>query len=174
MNQYGHLAQKHWTQFAPIRVAALPDPTLFFTNLGMEVEAQITTLAERLAKQEQTQENYLLQVGHFQTAHRIAEEIVLNQLVWVSDPALPLSDARDEWDQTRPMDSSLARWAEKMQDYPDQIPGTEELEEFAQTWALTVPFLRELINSEFPESFLVDHAGTLAEAANVRFMREVH
>ena len=49
MNQYAAMAWEHWERYAPSRVAALPDPTRFFAELGAEVEAQVNDLTARLA-----------------------------------------------------------------------------------------------------------------------------
>ena len=41
MNRYGVIAQRHWESYAPSRTAALGDPTRFFTDLGLQVQAQV-------------------------------------------------------------------------------------------------------------------------------------
>ena len=78
------------------------------------------------------------------------------ELVWIKDPELPLDQAREEWEQTRPSDENLITWAERIQDHPDSMPSTAELEDMARTWALSVNFLLELAGSEPPEGV---HAG---------------
>lgn len=66
----------------------------------------------------------------------------MNQLAWISDPSLPLDQAREEWGQTRPSDENLVTWAERMQDAPDLMPSTVELEDKAKEWAVPVEVLR--------------------------------
>lgn len=95
------------------------------------------------------------------------------ELVWIKDPELPLPEAREEWEQTRPADENLIAWAERIQDYPASMPATEELEEMAQTWALSVEFLEELVATEPPRDYMLANQPALAEAANIRFWREL-
>lgn len=173
MNAYGHRAMAHWERHAPGRVAVLTDPEEFFTSLGREIEAEITRLASMLAGSDRREETYLEKVARLATARKQAEEVVMAQLVWISDPALPLSQAREEWDQTRPTDENLVVWAERMQDFPDSMPSSEELEEMATTWALSTEFLEGLVATEPPREYLRQHAAELQEAATIRFLREL-
>ena len=175
MNRYATMAMQHWERHAPSLVAGLPDPTRFFSDLGAEVEAQVNDLAVRIASLRQpcSTEPYLEKVSRFQTARRTAEEVVMAELVWIKDPELPLPEAREEWEQTRPADENLIAWAERIQDYPASMPATEELEEMAQTWALSVEFLEELVATEPPRDYMLANQPALAEAANIRFWREL-
>lgn len=173
MNRYGMIAQRHWRTFAPTRVAALPDPTVFFTELGLQVQAQVNELAARLAGTDCPAETYWEKVARLQTARTTAEEVVMAQLVWINAPELPLDQAREEWEQTRPSDENLITWAERIQDCPDSMPSTVELEEMARTWALPVEFLHQLVASESPREYLRSHQTVLNEAATIRFLREL-
>lgn len=173
MNHYGRISQCHWERYAPSLVAGLPDPTAFFTDLGAEVQAQVEMLMASLAGLDSPQETYLEKVARLQTARRTAEEIVMAELVWIVAPDLPLDQAREEWEQTRPSDENLIVWAERIQDHPDSMPSTLELEEMAKDWALSVEFLQQLAASEPPREYMLTNQAALAEAANVRFLREV-
>ena len=176
MNRYATMAMQHWERYAPSLVAGLPDPTRFFSDLGAEVEAQVNDLAARIASMTTdccSAESYLEKVARLQTARRTAEEVVMAELVWIKDPELPLPEAREEWEQTRPADENLIAWAERIQDYPDSMPSTDELEEMAQTWALSVEFLEELVATEPPRDYMLANQPALAEAANIRFWREL-
>ncbi|MGO9793476.1 MAG: hypothetical protein ACLP8S_29315 [Solirubrobacteraceae bacterium] len=174
MNHYGVIAQRHWERYAPSPVAGLPDPTAFFTELGLEVQAQVETLTATLAGVDSTEETYLEKVARLQTARRTAEEIVMAELVWIKDPELPLDQAREEWEQTRPSDENLIAWAERIQDHPDSMPSTAELEDMARTWALSLNFLLELAASEPPREYMRANQAALSEAASIRFLRELH
>lgn len=177
MNRYGTIAKNHWDRHAPSRVAALPHAGRFFTVLGAEVQAQIDDLAMGLAAMTTTEpcsaESYLEKVARLQTARRTAEEVVMAELVWIKDPELPLDEAREEWEQTRPADENLIVWAERIQNFPDSMPSTDELEQMAQTWALSVEFLEELAATEPPREYMRANQPALAEAANIRFWREL-
>ncbi|WP_448061805.1 hypothetical protein [Cellulomonas hominis] len=165
---------RHWSRYAPSRVATLADPTRFFTSLGDQVQGQISDLARLLAGPDQRRVTYSHEVARLQRATRAAEEVVMAQLVWVVDPELTLSEAREEWEQTRPMDEGLISWAHRVQDSPDLMPSTVELEEMAKTWAVSPEFLTSLAAADSPRQFLETNATTMAEAASIRFMREVH
>ncbi|MGH3440874.1 MAG: hypothetical protein ACRDUY_02295 [Nitriliruptorales bacterium] len=172
MNGYGRMAMRHWEEHAPSRVAAMGDREGFFTDLGVQVEAQVVELTQRLEGTPTDGESYAQAVDGLTNARMRAEEIVLAELVWVETPELALSEAREEWEATRPPDSALASWAERVQDAPETEPATEEIEELARQWAVTPAFLHELLAAPFPSQFLADSSGVLAEAANVRFLRQ--
>ena len=101
MNKYGAQAMRHWKTHAPERFQSLDDPARFFTELGQQAQGQITELARQieanrpllLAKTSSSRETYLKDMAHRMTALRIAEEVVMQQLAWVSDPSLPLDEA---------------------------------------------------------------------------------
>ncbi|MGH3261264.1 MAG: hypothetical protein ACRDNS_04625, partial [Trebonia sp.] len=140
------------------------------------VEARVNNLAARLASmttQPCSTESYLEKVARLQTARRTAEEVVMAELVWIKDPELTLPEAREEWEQTRPADENLIAWAERIQDYPDSMPATDELETMAETWALSVEFLQALVATEPPREYMQANQPALAEAANIRFWREL-
>ena len=171
--KYAALARKHWEQHAPTRLRALENPEEFFTNLGMEVEQHVSQAALILAGADRTRETYLEKVARLSTARRIAEEVVMAQMVWIVDPELPLDQAREEWEQTRPSDENLISWAERMQDSPDLMPSTVELEQMAQEWAVPVEFLENLVATEPPREYLRENQAVLKEAATIRFLREL-
>ena len=182
MNKYGAQAMAHWKTHAPQRFQNLDDPTRFFTDLGQEAQGQISELARQiettpasvLAKTASSEQTYLQDVARRMTALRIAEEVVMQQLAWVSDPSLPLDEARQEWNQTTPNDENLIMWAERMQDAPDLMPSTVDLEQKAKDWAVPTWFLEGLVEAEIPRRYLEEHQSLLAEAATIRFLREVH
>jgi hypothetical protein len=173
MNRYGMVAMAHWRRYAPTRLAALDDPEAFFTDLGNQVAAQVSDLAAILGTEGSSEQTYWQQVARMVSARQLAEEVVMGNLVWVHDPELPLDQAREEWEQTRPSDESLVTWAERMQDAPDLMPSTAELEDMAQEWALPVKFLQEMVASEPPRDYWRANQGVLAEAATIRFLREL-
>lgn len=173
MNKYGMRAREHWSRYAPTRLAALPNPEAFFADLGSQAEAEVSDLAAILAGTDPMGETYLQKVARLATARRTAEEVVMAQLVWVADPELPLDQAREEWEQTSPSWEGLISWAERMQDSPDSMPSTEELEEKATAWAVTPEFLEQLIASEPPRAFMNRNQAILNEATTIRFMREL-
>lgn len=181
MNQYGMRALEHWRRYAPERVAALENPEVFFTDLGVEIAGQVAELAARLESSSAlmlevtrfSEQTYLQDVSRRTTARQIAEEVVMNQLAWVHDPSLPLDQAREEWEQTRPADENLIAWAERAQDSPYPMFSSADLEDKAKEWALPVEFLEGLLAAEVPAQYMEAHREALAEAATIRFLREV-
>jgi hypothetical protein len=97
---------------------------------------------------------------------------VLAELVWIDAPELSLIEAREEWEAIRTPDSWLASWAERIQDAPETEPSTDEIAQLAREWALAPEFLHNLLQAEVPGQLLADSTGVLAEAANIRFLRE--
>lgn len=172
MNSYGMLAMRHWVQHAPRRVAAMADREGFFTDLGAEVAAQIVALTQRLEATTVDSEGYVQATGRLANARMRAEEMVLAELVWIEAPELALVEARQEWEATRTPDSWLASWAERIQDAPETEPATDEIARLAHEWALPPELLHGLLQAVIPYQFLTDNAGVLAEAANIRFLRE--
>ena len=181
MNQYGARAMEHWRAHAPERVAAMEDPSWFFTQLGQEIQAQVTELSTRLEndriwgleKQSPREDNYLQEVSRRMTAHQIAEEVVMSQLAWIHDPSLPLDEARQEWEETRPADENLISWAERTQDSPYPQYSQVELEQKPLDWAIPMWFLEGLLAAEIPGQYAQEHQEVLRQAADVRFLREV-
>lgn len=173
MNRYGRLAREHWMTHAPSRTAALPDPEEFFTGLGVLVQGQVSDLTWRLAGPDPAGETYLQKVARLATARRQAEEIVMRQLVWATDPELPLDQAREEWEQTRPSDENLILWADRMQDSPYPVMSTDEIEQMAADWALPVEFLHGMLEADSPRAYVEQHRPTVEEAATLRFLHEV-
>lgn len=173
MNRYGILALTYWREQMPARLAALTDSEAHFTRLGLLIQAEVTDLAWELAGGDRQAETYLQKAARLMTARKQAEEIVMANLVWTGDPELPLDQARDEWEQTRASDESLISWAERIQDYPDSMPSSLELDELAGKWAVSVQFLQGLVASEPPREYLVAHQAELREAATIRFLREL-
>ncbi|WP_052762068.1 hypothetical protein [Jiangella alkaliphila] len=89
MNRYGRLAMEHWQQADPAHVAALADPTTFFSALGDQVEERVQALQEHLAGPDSPGETYLEKVGRLNAARLQAEEMALAEMVWVQPPTAP-------------------------------------------------------------------------------------
>ncbi|SEE47198.1 TnpV protein [Jiangella alba] len=89
MNRYGRLAMEHWQQVDPARLAALEDPTTFFSTLGDQVEDRVQELQEQLAGPDSPDETYLAKVGRLNAARLQAEEMALAELVWLQPPTAP-------------------------------------------------------------------------------------
>lgn len=183
MNQYATRVRELWARHAPNQLAELEDPEKFFTTLGMEIQGQVADLAARLErnpawmleKTPSSGQTYLQDVSRRMTARRVAQEVVMSQqLAWIHDPSLPLAQAREEWEQTRPADENLITWAQRAQDAPYPMFSTAELEDKATEWALPVQFLEGLLEAEIPRDYLEANRAVLEEAATIRFLREVH
>lgn len=173
MNRYGRAAREYWTAHLPQRTSTLPDLTTFFSELGDLVQATVSDLTSTLAGPDPMGEAYADKARRLAAARSTAEEIAMRQLVWIDDPDLPLDQARQEWDETSPNHDNLARWAVRMQDAPEQMPTTDELESMASEWAVPTEFLHQLVAAESPWALLRSSTGLLQEAATTRFLRTI-
>lgn len=182
MTAYAASIRTHWEQHAPNRMKTLTSPQeteALFSEIGAQVQAEVSSLTEDItamlvAELPEAREDYLQTVAVMTTARRIAEEIAMtHQLAWVHDPSMTLAEARQEWEDTRPMDESLSDLALKAQlsDYP--IFSTEEMKEMAKEWAVPLDFLNQMFEAESPYRFMTDHQEVMDEAATIRFLREV-
>jgi hypothetical protein len=81
VNKYGAMAERHWRRWLPSRVAAMEDPTSFFSELGEEVSDQVEDLTMDLAGDDPPGETYLDKVGRLNMARLRAEEMVLPETV---------------------------------------------------------------------------------------------
>ncbi|MGH2839674.1 MAG: TnpV protein [Solirubrobacteraceae bacterium] len=96
MNKYAKLAMSHWKRTDPARYEAIEDPQTFFRDLGEQAEAEIQTLATRLAGPDQPGEEYLEKVGRLNMARLQAEEAVLAQLILIEEPQASETPAGDQ------------------------------------------------------------------------------
>ncbi|MEV1295396.1 hypothetical protein [Pseudonocardia sp. NPDC049635] len=87
MNHYGIRAMRHWQTFLPNRYAQLTDPHSYFTELGRQVEAEITELAAARAAEEEQAPTYLEQVGLLTRIRAQAEEQILTEQVLLPSEA---------------------------------------------------------------------------------------
>ena len=94
MNQYAAMAERHWRRWLPSRVAAMDDPSSFFSNLGEEVAAQIEDLTADLAGDDPPGETFMQKVGRLNMARLRAEEMVLPEMVLL--PPEPGMEEEDE------------------------------------------------------------------------------
>jgi hypothetical protein len=81
MNHYAAMAERHWRRWLPSRVAAMDDPSSFFSELGEEAAARIEDLTADLAGDDPPGETYMEKVGRLNMARLRAEEVVLPEAV---------------------------------------------------------------------------------------------
>ncbi|MGW3929614.1 hypothetical protein ACWECC_16135 [Streptomyces microflavus] len=83
MNQYGRLAQRHWQEYRPGRIAEIDDPGAFFAELGVDVqdEVRVRWAAERVSAPAVAGESYLERAGRLAQMRRETEAEVLRELV---------------------------------------------------------------------------------------------
>jgi hypothetical protein len=86
VNRYGLIAQRYWTTYLPSRVAALPDPERFFTDVGEEIVEMVLSLEDDLAGPDIPGEEYLAKVGRLRNGRKRAEEVALAELVYSQTP----------------------------------------------------------------------------------------
>lgn len=182
MTHYAHRIREHWEQYAPNHMKMLlssEDAEMLFSEIGAEMLGEVSSLSEDMARVmleeiPEAREDYLTRVALLTTARKIAEEIAMtHQLAWMSDPSMTLTEARQEWDDTRPMDENLADLALQAQLSDDPIYTTDEMEDLAKEWAVPLEFLNQMFEAEIPYRFMMEHQDVMQEAATIRFLREV-
>lgn len=93
MNQYAAMAERHWRRWLPSRVAAMDDPSSFFSDLGEDAAEQIEDLTAELAGDDPPGETYMEKVGRLNMARLRAEELVLPETVLLPpEPGLQEND----------------------------------------------------------------------------------
>lgn len=86
MNTYAARVMSHYQQFLPDQYATIPDPEVYFSTLGEEIETQVNDLTTRLAGSDQLGEGYLEKVGRLNMAKLQAEETVLADYLVLPEP----------------------------------------------------------------------------------------
>jgi hypothetical protein len=172
VNHYGQMAMRWWQTHLPQQLAELDNPQEFFTNLGLEIAAEVTDLASLLAPAHLVREDYLAEVARLASARKIAEEVMMNQLVWQTEPGLPLREARAEWASTTDSWEGLIVWADRYW-INDETPSTVEIEDTATLWAVPTEFVEQMLESNPPRAYFDSHPEIIAEATAIRFLREV-
>jgi hypothetical protein len=77
MNPYGTRMREHYAKHRATELAAIADPESFFEDLGLQIEAEIDTLADQIAGPSDPSEGYLERVGQLSEARTSAESEVL-------------------------------------------------------------------------------------------------
>jgi hypothetical protein len=96
MNQYAAMAERHWRRWLPSRVAAMEDPTSFFSALGEEVAEEIEDLTMDLAGDDPPGESFTEKVGRLNMARLRAEEMVLPEKVLLPPEPAAEEDSEPE------------------------------------------------------------------------------
>lgn len=79
MEEYAMLVRNHWERNRRDQIAMLPDPDLYFQQVGEQMADEIETMADELAGQAPPGETYWQRVGRLNEATNRAREIVLRE-----------------------------------------------------------------------------------------------
>ena len=91
---YARTARNYWETYLPSQVAELTDPTVFFDDLGMQVQEQVEqTMSELMRPQAGRPLTPLERVGEALAAKRQAEELAMSDLVYL--PKEPGTERRE-------------------------------------------------------------------------------
>ena len=94
-SQYSLMARRHWEQFRPRELAAMQDPTGFFTAKGQELQNAVITAQEALEETLEPATGYPARVCQLNQIRATAEQQVMAQLLPPpeddEDPDLPPS-----------------------------------------------------------------------------------
>lgn len=92
MSGYAQIARTWWQEQRPAELAAMDDPTAFFSDLQEQIETRVTELSSSLAGPDMPGEEYLEKVGRLNSARSRAQEMALDELVFSIGPE---SDRRE-------------------------------------------------------------------------------
>lgn len=125
MNKYGQLLRRQWGIADPRFVESLDDPTEHFSQLGEQVQNEISELLPTLEGTDPAGETYLQKVGRLNAARLQAEEIVLAEYQPPSNSSDPSqTEDPDNWatqsEQENWIRQTFAADPEEMQDRLDQ------------------------------------------------------
>jgi hypothetical protein len=125
MNSYGHLAQAAWTRHAPGKVAALEDPEAFFTELGEQIEDQVSQAWMAIPPADVDQLTWRLQ------RKSQAEDIALDDLVYG-----PIQNDPSSWPLWEQLDDLLGQLpnADMVKHSLDWLAERDEDEESGSYW----------------------------------------
>lgn len=87
MNKYGVQAQDFWKKADQARYLELSDPETFFEELGEQVLARVDSLLTAMTIDAPPDESYLQTVGRLNAQRKQAEEVAMEELVFI--PATP-------------------------------------------------------------------------------------
>lgn len=79
------LVRNHWERNRRDQIALLPDPDLYFQQVGEQMAEQIETMADELAGTAPPGETYWERVGRLNEATSRAREIVLREHLLADD-----------------------------------------------------------------------------------------
>jgi len=95
MNQLGSAARDYYRDYLPGLYASIPDPQEHFSQLGQDLQSEVTSLALELAGPDLPAETYLAKVGRLNAARSQAIEQVLTERVYSLEPEYDQVDQTD-------------------------------------------------------------------------------
>lgn len=81
MNRYGRQAMKHWQENLPERYRQIKDPQSFFTDLGEQMQQQVTGTKRSLAGDDPGGERFMDKLGRLNMAELNATEQVIREML---------------------------------------------------------------------------------------------
>ncbi len=78
---YAQLAQKHWAAHRQHQLSLMPDPDVFFAELGREIQERVDLLSLELEGPDVPGEGYLAKVGRLRMANFTAAAQALRELL---------------------------------------------------------------------------------------------
>jgi hypothetical protein len=102
MNKYGLQAKEFWKANLPTRYAGLgtkAERRVFFEEMGEQIEAKVTDLAQALERQLAPTGDYLKRVADLQAVQAQAEEVVMHDCVYFERPEMGRGSRREALDE---------------------------------------------------------------------------
>lgn len=85
MNKYGRQAMRHWQEHLPQRYRQIEDPDSFFTDLGEQMQQQVTATKRSLAGDDPGGETFMDKLGRLNMAEVNAVEQVMREMLPEAD-----------------------------------------------------------------------------------------
>lgn len=99
MNRYGQIALEHHQRHRPVAFSQIPDPNAFFTTIGEEIAAAVTTLRDEILGRPRPGEDPEAYRLRGYQALATAEELTLaDHYLFGPDESSPTEDLTDDRD----------------------------------------------------------------------------
>ena len=139
MNHYGLMAKEHWYRADRARYLELEDPEEFFSDLGEQIAAQVTSICLEMERNPPTDEEYLQTVGRLNAIRRQAEEIVFNDLMYIEPHPATVDEEQELLEMQRPSEEQIQDSLTRLKDREMEMSSDEYDERTAALEAMRNP-----------------------------------
>lgn len=139
MNKYGSLAQDYWKRADRARFEELTDPETFFEELGEQVLSRVDSLLNEMERNAPADEVYLETVGRLNALRRQAEEIAMDELVYIHAVPSTVDEELELQEMQRPSEERILELLEQLEEREPEMATDDYEAERARLLALKNP-----------------------------------